>query len=122
MGRCSMGGGASRLHSSSSRSLVRSLKALSAFVMVWCGGSEGASGRRSALARGAKDRVPSIGRARLASSSKGRWDQTFECGRLVFHLRGNTLGGCGCRVPYASLGPYTCVGRGRSGRVGQLQG
>jgi len=59
MGRCSMGGGGtSRLHSSRSRSLVGPLRALYAFFIVSCGGSEGASGRRSALARGAKDRVP----------------------------------------------------------------
>jgi len=69
------------------------LRAQYAFVMVSCGGSKGASGSRSALARGAKDKVPSMGRARLASSSTGRWDLTFECGRLVFHERGITLGG-----------------------------
>ena len=65
------GGGASPLYSSRSRSLVRPLRAQYAFVMMRCGGSEGASGRRSALARGAKDRVRSIGRARVASSSTG---------------------------------------------------
>ena len=69
------------------------MRALYTFVMVSGGGSEGASGRRSALARGAKDRVPSIGGARLASSSTGRWDLAFECGRLVYNERGITLGG-----------------------------
>jgi len=60
------GGGTRRFHSSRSRSLFRPLRALYAFVMVSCGGSEEASGRRSAFGMAAKDRVTSIGRARMA--------------------------------------------------------
>jgi len=84
--------------------------------MVSCGGSKGASGRRSALARGAKDRVPSMGRARLASPSTWRWDLTFECGRLVFHEGGITLGGRRVQSPLWESGAL-CLSR--EGKVGQ---
>jgi len=84
--------------------------------MVSCSGSEGASGRRSALARGAKDRVPSKGRARLASMSTGRWDLTFECGRVVYHKRGITLGGRLVQSPLCESGALYLS---REGKVGQ---
>jgi len=98
-----------------SRSLVRPLRALYVFVIVSYGGSEGASGKRSALARGAKDRVPSKGRARLASLSTGRWDLTFECGRLVFHERGITLGWRRVQSPLCKSGALYLS---REGKVG----
>ena len=107
MGRCSIGGAVP------SASILLGVGVL--FVMVSCGGSEAASRRRSALARGAKDRVPTIGRARFASSSTGRWHLTFEAGRLVFHERGITLGGRRVQSPLCESG--LCLSR--EGNVGQ---
>ena len=69
------------------------MRALYAFVIVLSGGSEAASGRKSAFARGANERVPRMGCAKFASSSTGRLDLTFEGGRSVSYERGITLGG-----------------------------
>ena len=44
------------------------------------------------MARGAKKRDPSMGRARLATSSTGRWDLSFKGGRSVFQESGIRLG------------------------------
>jgi len=78
-------------------------------------GSAVCCGRMVALARGAKERDPGMGPARLASSSKGRWDLTFEGGRLVLQESGIRFRGSGCRELCGSLGPCTSVGRERLG-------
>ena len=45
------------------------------------------------MARGVKEWDQRMGYARLASSSKGRWDLTFKGGRLVPQESGITFGG-----------------------------
>ena len=73
--------------------------------MVSWGGSAAYSGRRVALARGVKERDPRMGRTRLASSSRGRWDLLLRVGdwfsrRVISHWEKG-----GCSELCGSLGP-----------------
>jgi len=65
---------------------------------------------------GAKEKVPSMGYARLASSSTGRWDITFQSGRLVFQDRGNTLGGRWMQSPLCEAGALYLSSEGKVGQ------
>jgi len=57
-----------------------------------------------------------MGRAGLATSSSGRWDLTFECGQLVFHERGITLGGRRVQSPLYESGALYLSREGKVGR------
>ena len=60
-----------------------------------------------------------MGHARVASSSTGRWDLTFDCARLVFHERGITLGGRRGRRVQSPLCESGALYLSREGKVGQ---
>ena len=73
---------------------------------------------KGSLARGANEKDPRMGCARLASSSTGRGNLTFEGGRFVFQESGITLGGR--RVQRARWESGTRCLR-REGKDGQRQ-
>jgi len=87
--------------------------------MILCGGSAVHSGRRGlAFARGVKEREPSIGRARLASLSTGRWDLTFKGEWFVFQESSITLGERRVQSPLCEFGAryLSRKGKVRQGR------